>query len=171
VEKVNANEDGSNPVIRYSLTGGSIMKRAVILSLIFILTGCGYGMNYTKSVSVVPLDVLSLKVAEIEDIKRVSRRGEYVGRGSFVRNILINELRNSKRFRVDENSPYQLTVKIEDYRPSYHKYVALSATILDTAKNQTIWNSSISGLSKKTIDEVTQNVIQELVKEMVGKAK
>jgi len=62
-------------------------------------------------------------------------------------------------------------VKIEDYRPSYHKYVALSATILDTSTNKAIWNASISGLSKKTIDEVAQNVIQELVKEMLGKEK
>ena len=85
--------------------------------------------------------------------------------------VFVNELRNSKRFIINENSPYQLTVKIEDYRPSYHKYVALSATILDTTTNQTIWNASISGLSKKTIDEVTQNVIQELVKEMLGKDK
>jgi len=147
------------------------MKRAVILFLIFLLSGCGYGMQFTKSVPLVPSHVSSLKVAEIEDIKRVSRRGEYAGRGSFVRNIFINELRNSKRFIIDENSPYQLTVKIEDYRPSYHKYVVLSATILDTTTNQTIWNASISGLSKKTIDEVTQNVIQELIKEMLGKEK
>ena len=147
------------------------MKRAVILFLIVLLSGCGYGMQYTKSVPLVPSNVLSLKVAEIEDIKIVSRRGEYVGRGSFVRNIFVNELRNSKRFIIDGNSPYQLTVKIEDYRPSYHKYVALSATILDTTTNQTIWNASISGISKKAIDEVTQNVIQELIKEMLGKDK
>jgi len=128
-------------------------------------------MQFTKSVPVVPSNVSSLKVAEIEDIKRVSRRGEYVGRGNFIRNILINELRNSKRFTIDEISSYQLSVKIEDYRPSYHKYVALSATILDTSTNQTIWSASISGLSKKTIDEVTQNVIQELVRDMLGKEK
>jgi hypothetical protein len=151
--------------------GGNIMKKAVILVLIFFLTACGYGMKYTKSASVVPSNVLRLKVAEIEDIKLVGRRGEYVGRGSFFTNILINELRNSKRFVIDEKSPYQLLVKIEDYRPSYHKYVALSATILDISTNQTIWNASISGLSKKTIDEVAQNVIQELVKEMLGKEK
>lgn len=156
--------------ISYSV-GGNIMKRAVILFLIVLFGGCGYGMQYTKSITGVPSNVLSLKVTEIEDIKRVSRRGEYVGMGSFVRNILVNELRNSKRFIIDENSPYQLTVKIEDYHPSYHKYVALSAAILDTTTNQTIWNASISGLSKKTIDEVTQNVIQELVKEMLGKEK
>lgn len=150
----------------------STRRRAVILFLIIIvLTACGYGMQFTKSVPLVPSNVLTLKVAEIEDIKTVSRRGEYVGRGSFVRNIFVNELRNSKRFIINENSPYRLTVKIEDYRPSYHKYVALSATILDTTTNQTIWNASISGLSKKTIDEVTQNVIQELVKEMLGKEK
>ena len=148
------------------------MKRGVILFLIMVvLTACGYGMQFTKSVPVVPSNVLSLRVTEIEDIKRGSRRGEYVGRGSFVRNILINELRNSKRFTIDENSSYQLSVKIEDYRPSYHKYVALSATILETSTNRTIWNASISGLSKKTIDEVTQNVIQELIKEMLGKEK
>ena len=147
------------------------MKRAVILFLIVLLSGCGYGMQFTKSVPLVPTNVLSLKVAEIEDIKRVSRRGEYAGKGSFIRNILINELRNLKRFVIEENSQYQLDVKIEDYRPSYHKYVALSATILDTSTNRPIWNASISGLSKKTIDEVTQNVVQELVKEMSGKEK
>jgi len=148
------------------------MRRAIILSLVIIIfTACGYGMQFTKSVPVVPSNVSSLKVAEIEDIKRVSRRGEYVGRGNFIRNILINELRNSKRFTIDEISSYQLSVKIEDYRPSYHKYVALSATILDTSTNQTIWSASISGLSKKTIDEVTQNVIQELVRDMLGKEK
>ena len=149
------------------------MRRAVILFLIIILvlSACGYGMKFTKSVPVVPSNVSSLKVTEIEDIKRVSRRGEYVGRGSFIRNVLINELKKSKRFTIEENSSYQLSVKIEDYSPSYHKYVALSATILDTSANQIIWNASISGLSKKTIDEVTQNVIQELVKDMLGKEK
>jgi hypothetical protein len=148
------------------------MKRTVLLFLIIIvLTACGYGMQFTKSVPLVPSNVSSLKVTEIEDIRRVSRRGEYIGRGGFIRNILINELRNSKRFTIDENSPYQISVKIEDYRPSYHKYVALSATILDTSTNNIIWNASISGLSKKTIDEVTQNVIQELVKEMLGREK
>jgi hypothetical protein len=147
------------------------MKKAVILLLLILVGGCGYGMKYTKSVPLVPSNITSLKVAEIEDIKRVSRRGEYIGRGSFVRNILINELRNSKRFEIDENSPYRLVIKIEDYNPSYHKYVALSASISYTISKQTVWNASISGLSKKTIDEVTQNVIQELVKEMVGKKK
>lgn len=147
------------------------MKKALILVLVFFLTACGYGMKYTKSASVVPSNVLRLKVAEIEDIKLGGRRGIYVGRGTFFRNILINELRNSKRFVIDEKSPYHLIVKIEDYRPSYRKYVALSATVLDTSTNQTIWNASISGLSKKSIDKVTQNVIQELIKEMVGKDK
>jgi hypothetical protein len=147
------------------------MKKTLILALIFLLTACGYGMKYTKSISVVPSNVLRLKVAEIEDIKLVGRRGEYVGRGSFFRNILINELRNSKRFIIDDTSSYQLMVKIEDYRPSYHKYVALSATILDTSTKKAIWNASISGLSKKTIDEVAQNVIQELVSEMSRKEK
>jgi len=147
------------------------MKKAVILVLIFFLTACGYGMKYTKSISVVPSNVLRLKVAEIEDIKLVGRRGEYVGRGSFFGNILVNELRNSKRFVIDETSSYQLMVKIEDYRPSYHKYVALSATIFDTSRNKVIWNASISGLSKKRIDEVAQNVIKELVKEMLRKEK
>jgi hypothetical protein len=145
------------------------MKKAIILLLVTLFAGCGYGMQFTKSVPSVPSNVLSLKVGDIQDIKRVGRGGEYIGRGSFFRNILINELRNSKRFVIDESSPYQLIVKIEDYRPSYHKYVALSATILDTSTNQTIWNASISGLSKKTIDEVTQNVIQELVREMSGR--
>jgi hypothetical protein len=147
------------------------MKRAVVLSLIFILTGCGYGMKYTKSISVVPSNVSRLKVAEIEDVKLVGRRGEYVGRGSFFRNMIINELRNSGRFVIDDASSYQLMVKIEDYRPSYRKYVALSATIFDTSKNKVIWNASISGLSKKTIDRVAQNVVRELVKEMLEKEK
>lgn len=147
------------------------MKKAAILLMITFVTGCGYGMQYTKSVPLVPSNVSSLKVVEIEDIKRLSRRGEYVGKGSFVRNILINDLRNSKRFEIDENSPYQLVVKIEDYNPSYHKSVTVSATIYYTISKQTVWNASISGLSKKNIDEVTQNVIQELVREMTGRQK
>jgi hypothetical protein len=49
--------------------------------------------------------------------------------------------------------------------------VALSASIFYSISKQTMWNASISGLSKKTIDEVTQNVVQELAKEMVGKQK
>ena len=128
-------------------------------------------MKFTKSVPLIPSAISTLKVMEIEDIKRTGRRGEYVGRGSFIRNILINELKTSGRIVIDDNSPYQLFVKIEDYNPSYHKYVALSVQILDTSNNQVIWNASISGLSKKTIDQVSEQVIKELVKDMVGKEK
>ncbi len=145
------------------------MKKIAVLSAIFLLVGCGYGMRITKSVPPLPGDVSGLKIAEIEDIRTMGRRGEYVGRGGFVRNILINELKNSNRVTVDDDSSYQLIVKIEDYNPSYHKYIALSAQILNTSTNQTIWNASISGLSKKPIDEVTQNVLREMVKEMVGR--
>ncbi len=148
------------------------MKRLIALSMIMaVLGGCGYGMKFTKSVPSLPSGISTLKIAEIEDIKRMGRRGEYIGRGSFVRNILINELRNSKRVGIDDNSPYQLIVKIEDYNPSYHKYIALSSQILDTSTNQVIWNASISGLSKKMIDEVTQNVVKEMVKGMVREEK
>jgi len=34
------------------------MKKAILLVLIFFLTTCGYGMKYTKSVSVVPSNIL-----------------------------------------------------------------------------------------------------------------
>lgn len=144
------------------------MKRITILSVLFLLFACGYGMRITKSVPPLPSDVPGLKIGEIEDIRRIGRRGEYIGRGSFVRNILINELKTSNRVTIDDDSPYQLIVKIEDYNPSYHKYIALSAQILNTSTNQTVWNASISGLSKKPIDEVTQNVLREMVGEMVG---
>jgi hypothetical protein len=146
------------------------MKRLIALSMIIVvLGGCGYGMRFMKSVPSLPSNISNLKVEEIED-KRMGKQEPYIERGSFVRNILINELRNSKRFGVDDNSPYHLIVKIEDYNASYQKYIALSAQVLDTSTNQIIWNASISGQSKKTIDEVTQNVVKEMVKSMVGTA-
>jgi hypothetical protein len=171
--KISGTKGGSDnitlPEVSNSTSQGRcIMKRMAVLSVIFLLVGCGYGMRITKSVPPLPSDVSGLKIVEIEDIRRMGRRGEYIGRGSFVRNILINELKNSNRVTVDDDSSNQLIVKIEDYNPSYHKYIALSARILNTSTNQTVWNASISGLSKKPIDEVTQSVLREMVKEMAG---
>jgi formylglycine-generating enzyme required for sulfatase activity len=105
------------------------MKKIIILILLILIAGCGYGMKITKSVPSLPSNISNLKVMEIEDFKRMGRRGEYIAGGNYLRNMLINELKNSKRFMINENSPYQLMVKIEEYKPSYHKYVALSNSL------------------------------------------
>jgi hypothetical protein len=48
----------------------------------------------------------------------------------------------------------------------YKKYIALSAKIVKTATNETVWGSSISGLSKQYIDDVIRKTVKELVVEM-----
>lgn len=147
------------------------MKTITLVFLLFLIAGCGYGMQYTKKVPAIPHEALRLRVNEIVDFRVTGRRGEIIGKGDFVRNLLINELIESKQVKVDQDSGYRLAVKIEDYRPGYRKYIALSAHIVDSSTNRTVWNASISGLSKKGIDEVTQNVIRELVRDMISQEK
>jgi len=134
---------------------------AIGILMIAVLSGCGSGVTFTKSVPPLPWNVVDLKVMEIEDIKS----GGYAGTGTFVRNVFIHELRRSGPVIIDDNSTNHLIVRIEDYNPS-DKYIALSAQIVDISQKQIIWNASISGVGNKTIDEVTQTVVMEMVKAM-----
>jgi len=144
--------------------------RKLGLLLIFLITlvwACGYGMYYTKSVYPVPSMVSAIKVMDIEDAKIKTRHGEVgSGKTEFIRNILVNELLQTQKFRITDNAEYALFVKIDDYRAGYRKYIALSAKIVKTKTNEMVWGSSISGLSKKYIDEVIKNTVKELVVEM-----
>jgi curli biogenesis system outer membrane secretion channel CsgG len=142
------------------------------LFLIFLITlvwGCGYGMHYTKSISInpVPSMVTALNVMDVQDAQVATRHG-VVGSGKteFIKNIFINELLQTKRFKITNDAEYALYVKIDDYRAGYRKYIALSSKIVNTKTNEIVWNSSISGLSKKYIDEVIKNTVKEMVREM-----
>lgn len=149
------------------------MKKISILFLLGLLTGCGYGMHYTKSVPPVPAEITHLKVAKIDEIKIVGRSGEITlqGKADFIRNFLVNEILSSGHFKMDDESIYELKVTINDYRSRYKKYISLNAQILDTSTNKVVWSGSISGLSKQIIDEVSKNTVKELVKDMAGKEK
>ena len=142
------------------------MKKWFILFSLILISGCGYGMQYTKTIMPVPTNISHLKIMEIKDVMVMTKYGEEGGKATYIGSILLSELLNSKRFTVDEGSPYQLFVNIDEYRAGYRKYVALSAQILDTTTNKAIWSSAISGVSKKYIDEVCKNVVKELVRDM-----
>ena len=146
------------------------MKTLLLSMIIVVLSGCSHGDKFTKSVPPLPWNISDMKVMEIEDIKRAGAQGQYIGRGNFIRNMLINELRQSGLLIIEDDSPHQLIVRIEGYNPS-EKYVALSAQILDISTNRIIWNASISGSGGKTIEEVTQNVVREMVEAMVKREK
>jgi len=148
------------------------MRKAIILLFVFFISGCGYSMHYTKTIPPFPSDVSNLKVSDIKDLKILARHGEVgSGKAMYVKNILMVELQNSKRFTLDEEARHQLQVSIDGYRAGYRKYIALSGRLLDTSSNKIIWSSAISGVSKKYIDEVIKNVVQEFVEEMSGKEK
>jgi hypothetical protein len=156
---------------------GETMKK-LGLFLFFLITfgwGCGYGMHYTKSIHPVPQAVSAIRVMDIEDAKVKTRYGEEgSGKTGFIKNILVNELLQTGKFTITDNAEHALYVKIDGYRAGYRKYIALSAKIVKTETNETVWGSSISGLSKSYIDEVITNTVKELVVEMTkyaGKSK
>jgi hypothetical protein len=143
------------------------MKKVIFLSLAIFVTGCGYGMKYTKTIATVPQAISDLRINDVEDIKTVTRHGEVgSGKAMCVKSMLMVELQNSPRFIMDEGAKHQLLVSIDGYKAGYRKYIALSAQILDTSSNKILWSYAISGISKKNIDEVIKNVVQELVKDM-----
>lgn|SRR4030042_1263882 len=150
--------------------GGEFMKKVIFLVLLIFVNGCGYGMKYTKTILPVPPAISNFGIIDVKDVKIVTKHGEIVsGKAMYVKSMLMAELQNSKRFNIDEGARHQLLVSIDGYKAGYQKYIALSAQILDTSSNKILWSSTISGVSKKYIDEVIKNVVQELVKDMSGK--
>jgi TonB family protein len=143
------------------------VKKVIFLLLVIFFTGCGYGMKYTKTIAPFPQAISNLKIIDVKDVKIVTRDGEVgSGKAMFVKSMLMAELQKSQRFNMDEGARHQLLVSIDGYKAGYRKYIALSAQILDTSSNKILWSSAISGVSKKYIDEVIKNVVQELVKDM-----
>jgi len=138
-----------------------------LVCLITLVWGCGYGMHYTKSINPVPSMISAINVMPVEDMQVKTRHG-VVGSGKteFIRNMIINELLQTQKFKITDDAEYALFVKIEDYKAGYRKYVALSANIVKIKTKEMVWGSSISGLSKKYIDEVIKNTVKEMVKEM-----
>ncbi|OGP82872.1 MAG: hypothetical protein A2Z08_06980 [Deltaproteobacteria bacterium RBG_16_54_11] len=135
------------------------MKKLGLL-LIFLITlvaACGYGMYYTKSIHPVPSMITAVNVMPGD-------AGS--GKNEFVTNIFINELLQTKRFKITNDTEYVLYLKIDEYKAGYRKYIALSSKIVNTKTNEIVWNSSISGLSKSYIDKVIKNTVKELVMEM-----
>jgi len=138
-----------------------------LVCLITLVWGCGYGMHYTKSINPVPSMISAINVMPMEDMQVKTRHGEVgSGKTEFIRNMLINELLRTQKFRITEDAEYALFVKIDDYRAGYRKYIALSAKIVKTKTNEMVWGSSISGISKKYIDDVIRKTVKELVVEM-----
>ena len=140
------------------------------LFLVFVIAfvwSCGYGMHYTKSIVPVPGNIMAIRVMDVEDMKVKTRHGEVgSGKAEFIKNILINDLLQTQKFRITDDAEYALFVKIDDYKAGYRKYIALSANIIKTKTNETVWGSSISGISKKYIDDVIRKTVKELVVEM-----
>ena len=135
------------------------MKKLGLL-LIFLITlvwACGYGMYYTKSIHPVPSMITAINVLPGD-------AGS--GKNEFVTNIFINELLQTKRFKITNDTEYILYLKIDEYKAGYRKYIALSSKIVNTKTSEIVWNSSISGLSKSYIDKVIKNTVKELVVEM-----
>ena len=135
------------------------MKKLGLL-LIFLITlvwACGYGMYYTKSIHPVPSMITAINVMPGD-------AGS--GKNEFVTNIFVNELLQTKRFKITNDTEYVLYLKIDEYKAGYRKYIALSSKIVNTKTSEIVWNSSISGLSKSYIDEVIKNTVKELVMEM-----
>lgn len=135
-----------------------------LVCLISLIWGCGYGMYYTKSIHPVPSMITAINVMTWEDTQVKSKEG--YDKTEFVKNIFINELLQTKRFKITNNAEYNLYVKIDEYKASYRKYIALSSKIVNAKTNEIVWNSSISGLSKSYIDKVIKNTVKELVMEM-----
>lgn len=152
-----------------SMRGGFKMK-GLYTGFVFLLAfvwGCGYGMHYTKSTFPVPRNVSAIKVMDVKDIKVKTRQNEVSsGKTEYIKNILINELLLTKKFEITDDAEYALYVKIDGYRAGYRKYIALSAKIVEIETNKMLWGSSISGISKKYIDDVIRNTVKELVTEM-----
>lgn len=141
--------------------------RLLLIFFIAFTYACGYGMHYTKSVYPVPPNITVIKVMDVEDMKVKTRYGEQSsGKTEFIKNILMNELLQSKKFRIDDRARYALYVKIDAHKAAYRKYIALSAKLVEVETNKMVWASSISGISKKYIDDVIKNTVQELVSEM-----
>jgi len=138
-----------------------------LVCLITLVWGCGYGMHYTKSINPVPSTITAIKVMNVEDMKVNTRHGEVgSGKAEFIKNIFINELLQTQKFRITDDAEYALYMRIDGYRSGYRKYIALSAKIVKTKTNETVWGSSISGISKKYIDDVIRKTVKELVLEM-----
>jgi len=138
-----------------------------LVFLIAFVWACGYGMHYTKSTVPVPSNIMAIKVMDVEDMKVKTRHGEVgSGKSEFIKNILINDLLQTQKFRITDDAEYALYMKIDGYSSGYRKYIALSANIIKTKTNEMVWGSSISGLSKKYIDDVIRKTVKELVVEM-----
>jgi hypothetical protein len=88
-------------------------------------------------------------------------------RTDYIHSILMVELSKSGRIQVDDTSTYGLKVKVDGYHPSYRRYIALSAKIIDLKTDKAVWYSSISGISaRQFIDDLIKGTIVELVKEI-----
>jgi hypothetical protein len=128
----------------------------IIISLTFVFA-CGHTMKYSKSVPPIIDKISAVKVMDVEGCCRKD----------FIKNILIVELSQIKKIKIDDNAKYALHVKVDGYHPRYRRYIALTAKITDIETNKTEWVASISGVAGRIfIDEVIKNTINELVREM-----
>jgi hypothetical protein len=129
----------------------------VVVAAIFVSYACSTKAHYTKTISPVPKTVSTIKVVDVKGCCRTD----------FIRIIIADELSKSSRFVLDDNADYAIEVNVEGYHPSYKRYIALSARIMDLKTDKIIWRSAISGISPRLfIDDLIKNTIAELVKEM-----
>jgi len=132
--------------------------RSVLVVFFIVLTySCSTKPHFTKTVPPVPPSITSLKIMDVEGCCRTD----------YIFSILMVELSKSGRIQVDDTATYGLKLKVDGYHPSYRRYIALSARIIDLKTNKAVWYSSISGISaRQFIDDLIKGTIVELVKEM-----
>ena len=132
--------------------------RSVLVVFFIVLTySCSTKPHLTKTVPPVPKTISTIKVMDVEGCCRTD----------YIFSILMVELSKPGRIQVDDTSTYGLKVKVDGYHPSYRRYIALSARIIDLRTDKAVWYSSISGISaRQFIDDLIKGTIVELVKEM-----
>ena len=133
------------------------LRSVLVVFFIFLTYSCSTKPHFTKTVPPVPPSMTSLKIMDVEGCCRTD----------YIHSILMVELSKPGRVHVDDTSTYGLKVKVDGYHPSYRRYIALSARIIDLRIDKAVWFSSISAISaRQFIDELIKGTINELVKEM-----
>ncbi len=137
---------------------GALRSLLIVLFLTFVFACASpHAIKYSKTIYPINEKISAVKIMDVEGCCRTD----------FIKNILIAELLQTKKIKIDDNAKYALHVKVDGYHPRYRRYIALTAKITDIETNKTEWVASISGVASRVfIDEVIKNTINELIKEM-----
>ena len=133
------------------------LRSVLVVFFIVVTYSCSTKPHLTKTVPPVPKTISTIKIMDVEGCCRTD----------YIFSILMVELSKSGRIQVDDTATYGLKLKVDGYHPSYRRYIALSAKIIDLRTDKAVWYSSISGISaRQFIDELIKKTIVELVKEI-----